>query len=212
MDAKFAKPPTQKSGITFMSDDLAEAKIQLRKHCRQLRAALGDETRARASLSICERLENWMIFRQSQTILTYMPIKGEVDLTPLLDRHPEKQWILPRILPEENHRMVFHPYDAARLVRHPFGMAEPQADLRTVPPDSIQLALVPGLAFDRRGWRLGYGGGYFDRFLKDFSGVSVGIVFQALVPANLPHDSFDAPMQWIVTEGDFIVTGFSQAV
>ena len=212
MDAKFAKPPTQKSGITFMSDDLAEAKIRLRKRCRQLRAALGDETRARASQSICERLENWMIFRQSQTILTYMPIKGEVDLTPLLDRHPEKYWVLPRIIPEENHRMVFHAYDAGRLVRHPFGMAEPAADLPAVPPGAIQLALVPGLAFDRHGWRLGYGGGYFDRFLKDFSGVSVGILFQALLLDNLPHDSFDAPMQWIVTEGDFIVTGFSQAV
>lgn len=196
-----------------MSDAiLPEAKSQLRQQCRRLRASLGEETRVRASLSICDALERWPIFQQSQTILTYMPIKGEVDLTPLLTRHPEKHWVLPRILPEEEHRMIFHPYDAARLVRHPFGMAEPAADLPAVPPEAIQLALVPGLAFDRHGWRLGYGGGYFDRFLKDFSGVSVGIVFQALLLDNLPHGSFDAPMQWIVTEGDFIVTGFSQAV
>ena len=195
-----------------MSDSLAETKSQLRQHCRKLRASLGEGTRVRASQSICDALERWPIFRQSQSILTYMPIKSEVDLTPLLTRHPEKRWLLPRILPKEEHRMVFHPYDATRLVCHPFGMDEPAADLPAVPPDSIQLALVPGLAFDRHGWRLGYGGGYFDRFLKDFSGVSVGIVFQALLLDNLPHDSFDVPMQWIVTEGDFIVTGFSQAV
>jgi len=189
-----------------MSDDLAEAKIRLRKRCRQLRAALGDETRARASQSICERLENWMIFRQSQTILTYMPIKGEVDLTSLLDRHPEKYWVLPRIIPEENHRMVFHAYDAGRLVRHPFGMAEPAADLPAVPPGAIQLALVPGLAFDRHGWRLGYGGGYFDRFLQKFAGVSVGVVFGALLLDAIPHSQLDVAMQWIVTEGDLFVT------
>ena len=189
-----------------MSTSLAEAKSQLRQHCRKLRASLGEETRARASQSICERVETWPIFQQSQTILTYMPIKGEVDLTPLLTRHPEKQWILPRILPEENHRMVFHPYDAGRLVRHPFGMAEPAADSSTVPPEAIQLALVPGLAFDRHGWRLGYGGGYFDRFLQDFSGVSVGVVFHALLLDEIPRGPFDVPMQWIVTEGDFFAT------
>ena len=206
-------PYSAKIIIVSTSLSLAETKSKLRQQCRTLRASLGEETRARASQSICERLENWTIFRQSQSILTYMPIKGEVDLTPLLDRHSEKQWALPRILPEENHRMVFHPYDATRLVRHPFGMAEPSADLPTVPPEAIQLALVPGLAFDRHGWRLGYGGGYFDRFLKDFPGVSVGIVFQALLLEDIPRGPFDVPMRWIVCEGDFLVTGFSpQAV
>ena len=190
-----------------MPDELAEAKLQLRKHCRQLRASLGEETRARASQSICDALEGWQIFQQSQAILTYMPIKGEADLTSLLTRHPEKYWILPRIIPEENHRMVFHAYDAARLVRHPFGMAEPTADRPTVPPDAIELALVPGLAFDRRGWRLGYGGGYFDRFLKDFAGVSAGVTFHALLLDEVPRTPLDVPMRWVVTE-----TGIYQAV
>lgn len=145
-------------------------------------------------------MEGWPIFQQSETILAYMPIKNEADLSPLLPRHPEKRWILPRILPEEDHRMVFHPYDAARLVRHPFGMAEPAADLPTVPPEAIELVLIPGLAFDRHGWRLGYGGGYFDRFLKNFAGVSAGIVFHSLLLDNLPHGEFDVPVQWIVTD------------
>jgi 5-formyltetrahydrofolate cyclo-ligase len=190
-----------------MSDSLTETKSRLRQHCRKLRASLGEETRVRTSLSICDALEGWPIFQQSESILTYMPIKGEVDLTPLLTRHPEKRWLLPRIIPEEEHRMVFHPFDAARLVRHPFGMAEPAADLPTVPTEAIQLALVPGLAFDPRGWRLGYGGGYFDRFLKNFAGVSAGIIFQVLLLDEIPRGPFDVPMQWIVTE-----LGVTQAV
>jgi 5-formyltetrahydrofolate cyclo-ligase len=135
-----------------------------------------------------------------------MPIKGEVNLIPLLTRHPEKQWILPRIIPEEDHRMVFHAYDAGRLVRHPFGMAEPTADSPIVPREALQLVLVPGLAFDRHGWRLGYGGGYFNRFLKNFSGVSIGIVIRALLLAEIPRDSLDMPMQWIVTEEELFAT------
>ena len=135
-----------------------------------------------------------------------MPIKNEVDLTPLLTRHSEKRWVLPRIIPEEDHRMVFHPYDAARLVRHPFGMAEPAADLPTVPPEALELVLVPGLAFDRHGWRLGYGGGYYDRFLKGFAGISAGIVFHALLLDDLPHGEFDVPVQWVVTEEGMLKT------
>lgn len=190
-----------------MSDSLGETKSLLRQQYRKLRATLGNETRTRASQSICEELKRWKAFQQSETILAYMPIKNEADLTPLLTRHPEKQWVLPRIIPEEDHRMVFHPYDAARLVRHPFGMAEPAADLPTVPPETIALALVPGIAFDRHGWRLGYGGGYYDRFLKIFAGISAGVTFHALLLDEIPRGAFDVPMQWIVTE-----MGIRQAV
>lgn len=186
--------------ISVMIDSIADIKSQLRQQCRKLRVSLGEVTRAQAGQAVCAFLETWTIFQHSQTILTYMPIKGEVDLTALLDRHPEKNWILPRIIPEEDHRMVFHTYDPHRLVQHPFGMAEPAADLPIVPANEIELALVPGLAFDRRGWRLGYGGGYFDRFLKDFSGVSVGVIFQALWMGELPYGPHDVPMQWILTE------------
>jgi 5-formyltetrahydrofolate cyclo-ligase len=189
-----------------MSPSISEQKSQLRQHCRTIRKSLREDARARASLAICERIETWQIFQQSETVLTYMPIRSEADLTPLLERHPQKKWVLPRIIPEEDHRMVFHPYDGRRLIRHPLGMAEPAPDSPVILPDEIQLALVPGLAFDRHGWRLGYGGGYFDRFLKGFGGVSAGIVFQALLLDEVPHTSLDVPIGWIVTEWELFAT------
>ena len=185
-----------------MIESVSEQKFQLRKHCRAVRKALGDEKRAQASLSICERIEEWQIFQQSQTILTYMPVKFEADLTSLLERHPHKKWILPRILPEEDNRMVFHAFDVQRLVLHPFGMVEPASDSPVIAPEEIELTLVPGLAFDRLGFRLGYGGGYFDRFLKNFNGVSAGIVFHDLLFEKIPHSVHDIPMHWIITEND----------
>lgn len=183
--------------MTTPSDEL---KHHLRQQCKKVRKELGEETRQQASQAICGWLAAWVLFQTSETILTYMPTRTEVDLCALLVTFPHKNWLLPRILPEEDHRMVFHPYDPDHLVQHPFGMAEPAPDLPQVPPVEIQLVLVPGLAFDRCGWRLGYGGGYFDRFLKDFRGVSVGVVFQALLLESIPHGEHDVPMHWLATE------------
>lgn len=187
-----------------MLDSSSSQKVELRKQCRAVRQSLGEAARREASLIICERIENWEIFQESETVLTYMPIKSEVDLTPLLARHLQKRWALPRIIPEQDHRMVFHLYDARRLVRHSFGMEEPAADSPIVSPNEIQLALVPGLAFDRSGWRLGYGGGYYDRFLEEFHGISAGIVFQALLLNAIPHSALDIPMNWVITDQEWI--------
>lgn len=190
-----------------MPASIAEQKTQLRKECRQLRKALGEAARMKSSQDICELIEKWPEFQLAQTILTYMPIPTEVDLRPLLETHPEKRWILPRIIPEADHSMAFHPYDPNRLIEHLFGMAEPAPGSPTISAAKIQLSLVPGLAFDRSGWRLGYGGGYFDRFLKDFNGTSLGIVFDELLLETLPRNQFDVAMKWLVTEKGLFKTG-----
>ncbi|GAB4490985.1 MAG: 5-formyltetrahydrofolate cyclo-ligase [Anaerolineales bacterium] len=185
---------------TPMPEPGPQPKHELRQRCRALRRELGAATRQRASRLICEHLAAWETFRRAQTILTYMPMKSEVDLRPLLAQFPAKGWLLPRIVPEEKRRMEFHIYDPARLVVHPFGMAEPAADLPVVAADEIELVLVPGLAYDRQGWRLGYGGGYYDRFLFQFNGISVGVVYQALVLESVPHSGYDVPVGWIAIE------------
>jgi 5-formyltetrahydrofolate cyclo-ligase len=165
-----------------------------------------------ASKAICTHLVAWDIFKKAETILTYMPIRGEVDLRPLLAEFPEKRWLLPRILPGEEGRMVFHLYDPEHMIVHPFGMAEPSPQLPQVPSSNIQLVLTPGLAFDRSGWRLGYGGGYFDRFLKDFNGVSLGVVYRDLLLNTIPRGQYDIPMRWLVTEDGVIETNGSKVL
>jgi 5-formyltetrahydrofolate cyclo-ligase len=186
--------------------DIRAQKRELRRSCRQIRKEMGEAVRQQASLSICGWIEAWPLFQRSSVILAYMPIPGEVDLTPLLVRQSQKRWVLPRIIPEEDHRMVFHPYEPARLVHHPFGMAEPAPDLPIIPPNEVELALVPGVAFDRLGRRLGYGGGYFDRFLRDFTGVALGVIYQALLLDQLPYGEHDVPVGWVVTEAGLLHT------
>ena len=186
---------------------LSDEKQQIRRQCRLIRQALGDAYRHQASLDICALIEAWPVFHRAQVILTYMPIKAEVDLRPLLERRPEKDWLLPRILPEEDHAMLFHPYDPQRLERHPFGMDEPAPDLPVIPAQKIELALVPGLAYDRNGWRLGYGGGYYDRFLRNMDGISLGVAYRDLILEALPRDEFDVPVDFLVSERGLLRIG-----
>ena len=193
----------------MFTSSISDLKKELRQRCKAIRKELGEEVRREASLSICNYLATWDAFQKSDVILTYMPIRGEVDLRPLLVEFPGKRWLLPRILPEENGRMVFHAYEPDNLIVHSFGMAEPAPHLPQVSPEEIQLVLAPGLAFDRAGWRLGYGGGYFDRFLMDFNGVSVGVVFAALLIEAVPHGEYDIPMQWIMSENGLLRSGES---
>ena len=188
-----------------MVDKIQQEKQGLRRQYKLIRKEIGDIIRKQASIHICERLNSWTIFQKAQTILSYMPMHTEVDLRSLFVDFPKKHWLIPRILPDKEGQMTFHLYDPDHLVQHPFGMEEPAPYLPKSHPGDIDLVLVPGLAFSYAGWRLGYGGGFYDRFLGDFGGISVGVVFQTLLLENLPYEKYDIPVNWIVTEKEIYV-------
>ena len=182
-----------------MSDSTATQKHLLRQHFKKLRQQVNEASHGENCRAICERIAGWAFFQQAGVILTYLPIKSEVDLRHLFLTHPDKKWCLPRLVENEK-RMQFHPYDPQKLVRHRFGMDEPSDNLPIVAPNQIQLTLVPGLAYDLYGRRLGYGGGYYDRFLPNFTGVSLGVTLDELVVDHLPGDDFDVPVNFVVTQ------------
>jgi len=185
--------------ITYMPDNYSELKKKLRQSCREKRASLGEDYQHKASLMICRNIEAWLVFQEAEVVLSYLPMKAEVDLLSLMENNPQKKWLVPRILPQG--RMKFHPYDPGQLIRHPFGMLEPDPSLPVIPAGQVELVLTPGLAYDQRGWRLGYGGGFYDRFLSgQRSLVSLGVTYQALMQTDLPHQEYDVPVQYIVTE------------
>ena len=82
------------------------------------------------------------------------------------------------------------------------GIPEPVAGRPVVPPECLRAVIVPGLAFDRDGYRVGYGGGYYDRFLPRLGpdAVKVGVVYGELLCDRLPRDEHDVPVDWVVTE------------
>jgi len=176
-------------------------KPALRSHFRNLREALSPEEVAAASAAVCRRLAGWPVLQTADTVLTYLAFQNEVDLAPLLRHLPRVRWVVPRI---EGRQLILHPYDPARLVRHPFGMLEPDPGLPVVDPTALDVVLVPGVAFDRRGGRLGFGGGYYDRFLPTTPALRVGVTYDRCLTDALPCTEADQRMDWVVTPTELL--------
>jgi len=175
-------------------------KALLRSQCRAWRDTLTAEQVASARARLCKLLADWPIFQQSNTVMGYMAFGNEISLLPLMERYPAKRWVIPRTLTKPEPHLILHTYDPARLVRHKFGMLEPDASLPVIEPRELELVLVPGVAFDPRGYRLGFGAGFYDRFLPSVTAIKVGIVYSALIVENLPNDQFDRRVEWLASE------------
>ena len=140
---------------------------------------------------------------QASTLLLYCGMGVEPDTRALFSPLWEagKALCLPRCLPgNQIEARLVQPTDP--LIRHPYGMLEPDRDAPLAAPAQIQLALVPGLAFDRAGGRLGRGGGYYDRWLTAFSGLRVALCRQAVLFDALPRLPHDLGVDLVVTETD----------
>ncbi|MEG1857803.1 MAG: 5-formyltetrahydrofolate cyclo-ligase, partial [Pseudoflavonifractor sp.] len=137
----------------------------------------------------------------ADSVLLYCGMGTEPDtgrLIPLLLAQG-KRVALPRCLPE--HGMEARLVSAETvLVRHPYGMLEPGEDCPTVLKGELGLILVPGLCFDGAGYRLGQGGGYYDRYLADFCGSTVGLCRRFLLQNRVPRDPLDLPVDVVLTE------------
>jgi 5-formyltetrahydrofolate cyclo-ligase len=178
----------------------------LRTQCRAQRDALTAEAVATANARICEHLAAWPVFQAAHSVASYMAFGSEISLMPLMEQFNGKRWVIPRSLVKPEPRLIFHPYDPTHLVRHRFGMLEPDASLPVVEPSELNLVFVPGVAFDRGGHRLGYGGGFYDRFLPKVAATKVGIVYAALIVEHVPHNAFDQSVDFLACETGLVET------
>ncbi len=152
------------------------------------------------SQAIGKQLADWSVFQDASVILAYSALPTEVSLHDLMKDFPQKQWFLPHILDDKT--MAFHRYqlgDALKANR--FGILEP---LNTSPlwePTDNPLIFVPALLVDTHGNRLGFGKGYYDRFLADVSVATlVTPIAQQMIVDTLPADPWDIRMHYAVTE------------
>jgi 5-formyltetrahydrofolate cyclo-ligase len=189
-------------GDAATSEAVSLAKRALRARCRQVRDELGTDHRAQASERICERIEQWDIFRSAKIVFTYLPMRGEVDLRPLFAQSPAIQWAIPRVVENPVPHLLFHAYQPDRLILHRHGMLEPDPAAPLIALDQTDLIIAPGLAFTRGGFRLGYGGGYYDRLLaQPGRAATLGACYQALLLDEIPRGPHDVPVGDLVTEG-----------
>lgn len=176
-------------------------KKELRRSLLQQRRSMSVAEWQQKSEQICDHLKSTAIFQQAQTVLAYFSFRQEPDLRMLFSL--PKTWGFPRCLAQT---MIWHPWSSdctLPLQTSRYGITEPHPDLPVLQPEIVDLILVPAIACDHRGYRLGYGGGFYDRMLSDpaWAGKpTIGIVFELARLAHLPAEPWDLPLQGICTE------------
>jgi len=176
-------------------------KQQLRREIEIQRSTLDSQWMASASAKIVENFQALEAFPSSETVALYMAISGEVALDALFDLCWElgKRTCIPIFNATSNlyEMAVVSPETQFRIGN--YGIREP-IDPHLISMDDIDLIAVPGVAFDQKGNRLGRGGGYYDRLLDGFSGVSVAVAFDFQILPDIPYKAHDQPVDAIVSE------------
>ena len=182
-----------------------------RKQLRNQRCALDTSERQQRSRTLCQRLMQHRLFRNSQRIAAYLTADGEVDARPLIERAwaTGKQVYLPVLRPFGANRLWFARFKPdTPLVINRYGIAEPDIDHRQrIEAFALDIVLAPLVGFDTHGNRLGMGGGFYDRSFTHllrrrnwFKPRLVGLAYDFQQLARLPAQRWDVPLTAVATE------------
>ena len=135
-------------------------------------------------------------YQAAQTIATYLPMDHEFDSCGLIEAAQEagKRVLVPKVVGPG--QMVFLPYDPNQLVESYFGVLEPRSG-QAVDKADIDLIHVPGVAFNDRGYRIGHGGGYYDRYLADYPGATISTIYD-FQRKEFAEEGHDIPVQEVI--------------
>lgn len=165
---------------------------------------LSEEEKRSAALDVFEKLEHTVAFMLADRILMYHSLPDELSTHAFLKKWcGRKKFFLPRV---NGVNLDILPYEQSRLELGSFHIEEPQGD-DTVSPDEIELIVVPGVAFDRMGNRLGRGKGFYDRLLSTTKASTIGVGYDFQLLDELPTEEHDVPLDLVITQSSVIISG-----
>lgn len=180
-------------------------KNELRGKYRRLRKEI--ENKAEKDFEICRSFLNSDLYKNAQLILCYSSLDDEISTQAIIEKTLDdgKILALPACLDLSGNMDFYIINSADELKSGCFGIKEPDTDKCTVLSDySSSVCIVPAFCYDRNGFRLGYGKGYYDKFLKKFTSVSAGLCYNSFIEDKLPADKFDIPVDFIITENNIL--------
>ncbi len=186
--------------------ELVAQKKAIRKQILAARAGLDGARRADWSQKICKTIASLPDYQDARSILFFMPFGDEVDISPLLSAALGKGVLcaLPRCYSASELKLYRVSNLETDLEPGRWGIREPKDCLNERTVHDFSVIIVPGVAFDRAGHRLGYGAGYYDRILAKARALTIAPAFSVQVLQDLPYGSFDVPVQIIVTQDEII--------
>lgn len=148
---------------------------------------------------LIEEIESIAEFKKAKTILIYYPLNDEFDLTSLVISNPDKQWVLPRAI-GDSRMLLFEAGELFNLIDCRHGTKAPPATNRLFKAKDLDLVIVPGLMFSKDGYRLGRGGGYYDRLLSLLAKrcKTIGVCLKELSVDKLSIDEHDKAVQKVI--------------
>ena len=174
-------------------------KAELRKQVLQEMKAISQEQKQALDQTLTERLLQHPFYQEAKVIATYLSFPHEFQTQELIEQalKDDKKVLIPKTYPKG--RMDFVVYDPQQLVKTSFGLLEPQGNLEVMDASQIDLIHVPGLGFTTEGYRIGYGGGYYDRYLEQFAGHTLSTVYPCQIRDFSP-ENHDIPVQEVLID------------
>ena len=174
-------------------------KAELRKQVLQEMKAIPREQKQSMDQALTDQFLKHPFYQEAKVIATYLSFPHEFQTQGLIEQALKdgKKVLIPKTYPKG--RMDFVVYDPHQLVKTSFGLLEPQGDLEVVDASQIDLIHVPGLAFTTKGYRIGYGGGYYDRYLEQFSGHTLSTVYPCQIQ-DFISENHDIPVQEVLID------------
>ena len=172
-------------------------KKTLRKETIAAMKRLPESVKTQADEQLTQRLLELPAFQEAQTLATYLSMGHEFSTASLIQAALElgKRVCVPRTYPQG--RMEFVEYDPNILEKTRFGLLEPNERGQVVDQAEIDLIHVPGVVFQSKGYRIGYGGGYYDRYLADFTGKTVSTIY-SIQQGEFQPSAFDVAVQEVL--------------
>ena len=183
--------------------DIRPIKSELRQKYRSLRQTMPQEIKTQKDEAIAAQVRRLWQYQRNAVLLIYVSTAIEVDTFRIIRQAiaDGKRVAVPRCIPDSRNMEFYYINSTDELSPGMFGVLEPDEN-----PDRLYkeseggLCIVPAFSYDWNGYRLGYGKGYYDRFLSRFEGNMVGICYSECVQRSLPHGRYDRPVELLVTE------------
>lgn len=174
---------------------VTEEKKALRARVRDRAAEIPEPLRKAQDKALFKAFLGLEAVKAAGTVLVFWGVGTEPETAELIGAllASGKRVALPRCLPGGG--MEARLYRGGRLVRGPHGIPEPGEDCPPAEREEVDVVLVPALCYDRRGFRLGHGGGYYDRWLSGYGGTTVGMCYKELLREELPRQAHDLPVK-----------------
>lgn len=177
-------------------------KFEIRRKIKNLRLMLTELEKERAAEDVFSQLEHTAAFMLADHILMYHSLPDELPTRKFLEKwNSKKNFYLPRV---NGVNLEILPYDASRLELGAFHIEEPIGD-EIIDPDAIELMVIPAVAYDKKGNRLGRGKGFYDRLLQNSKAHKIGIGYEFQLLEELPVETHDVPVDMIITQKTTII-------